>query len=71
MWEYRVIGLNSGSREDHLNELGAQGWELVNFDGGMAHMKRRKAESGDVPVKEPQGVAPSKQATRARVKTSK
>lgn len=71
MWEYLVTGLNSGKRQDHLNELGAQGWELVNFDGGMAHMKRRRAESGEIPVREPQTEAPSKHVTRERVKTSK
>lgn len=71
MWEYRVVGLNSGKREDHLNKLGAEGWELVSFEDGMAHLKRRRAESGEIAVQEPQGPAPSKQATRERVKTSK
>lgn len=69
MWEYRVIGLNSGKREDHLNKLGAEGWELVSFEDGMAHFKRRRSETGEIAVQEPKSHAPSKQSARERVKT--
>ena len=34
VWEYKTIIGNRALREDQLNELGAQGWELVMFDDG-------------------------------------
>jgi hypothetical protein len=32
MWEYKVVRLTGGTlTEEALNNLGAQGWELVTF----------------------------------------
>lgn len=50
-WEYRVIELPSGNRqrvEQRLNELGQQGWSLVDFTefethvGGTLILKRAR-----------------------------
>jgi len=42
--EYKVIGVNHFSKiekfEDELNKMGAQGWELVQFDNYIAIFKR-------------------------------
>jgi len=38
-WEYKVVKLgpsSSNSEEQLLNELGAQGWDLVNFQPSSA-----------------------------------
>lgn len=48
IWEYRVIFLppletsqqGRESREDILNLLGVEGWELVQIDGVVATLKR-------------------------------
>ena len=43
VWEYKVVGDLS---EQHLNELGSQGWEIVStvVDGGVfaIYLKRAK-----------------------------
>jgi hypothetical protein len=55
-WEYKIIEFQGGGtfveqdREGKLNELGAQGWEFVNFFDDMgfnyirAILKREKQE---------------------------
>jgi hypothetical protein len=43
-WEYRVVSLKDDAPIiNHLNELGAEGWELVGF-----HMKSRRDKYGQV-----------------------
>ena len=44
-WEYKVINYARVMKEDDLNKLGADGWELVivvHFGGYQYHFKRRK-----------------------------
>jgi hypothetical protein len=43
-WEYRVIRMNL-TRDDMLNQMGTQGWELVAVDwgSGLAVFKRPKS----------------------------
>ena len=51
-WEYKSVFSNSASREYVLNDLGAQGWELVaidvtasdknGFKGAKYYLKREK-----------------------------
>jgi hypothetical protein len=33
-WEYKTIQGSRALRDDQLNDMGAQGWELVTFDDG-------------------------------------
>jgi hypothetical protein len=44
LWEYKVIGHGTATGEQELNELGAQGWELVGIanDGLRFYLKRKK-----------------------------
>ena len=45
-WEYLVVsheGEGRGSQMGRLNELGAQGWELVAFEGNYSYLKRLKS----------------------------
>jgi len=41
-WEYKVIqlNLNQAAANRELNDLGAQGWELVVCSGYRAYLKR-------------------------------
>ncbi len=41
-WEYKVVDLDSKPQESILNELGAQGWQLIAVDGGFAYLQRAK-----------------------------
>jgi hypothetical protein len=52
-WEYKYVGQGDNMMaEKQLNELGAQGWELVGivpreqqgtvYDGGIYYLKRQK-----------------------------
>ena len=34
VWEYKTVRGNRALRDDQLNGMGAQGWELVLFDDG-------------------------------------
>lgn len=43
-WEYKTVSLRSVDREDHLNELGAAGWQLVTIKQGVAVFQRPRAE---------------------------
>lgn len=37
-WEYKLLNMKlDGKTEAKLNELGAQGWELVAYDGYIAN----------------------------------
>ncbi len=43
-WEYAGVLLSSfcvGDNIDKLSDMGADGWELVAVDNGIAYMKRR------------------------------
>ena len=41
-WEYKVITSKADKLEKTLNELGAQGWEVVKADNESLLLKRRK-----------------------------
>lgn len=44
-WEYKVEDISwvaEVRKERHLNSLGAEGWELVSVNNGVAYMKREK-----------------------------
>lgn len=71
MWEYLRASLKSQKQEDHLNELGAQGWELVAQSDGIAIFKRPRKAPGEIAIKESPDVPSSKPAIRERVKTGK
>jgi hypothetical protein len=43
-FEYKIEG---GCSEARLNELGAQGWELVSVDGSKFHFKRLKRQQAE------------------------
>ncbi len=42
-WEYTglLLSVYAGDNIDKLNSMGANGWELVSVDSGIAYMKRR------------------------------
>ena len=42
-WEYTglLLSVYAGDNIDKLNSMGANGWELVAVDSGIAYMKRR------------------------------
>ena len=42
-WEYEglLLSVYAGDNIDKLNSMGANGWELVSVDSGIAYMKRR------------------------------
>jgi hypothetical protein len=46
MWEYKVEYIGDHSThaplEDHLNQLGAEGWELIGLFYRNAYFKRKK-----------------------------
>ena len=33
-WEYKTLHGSRALRDDQLNDMGAQGWELIAFDDG-------------------------------------
>ena len=43
-WEYKTESLRGLDREDHLNELGARGWQLIAIKQGVAYFQRPRAE---------------------------
>ena len=34
VWEYKTLHGSRALRDDQLNDMGAQGWELIAFDDG-------------------------------------
>jgi hypothetical protein len=44
VWEYKFTGRATATGEQELNDLGAQGWELVSVDndGTRFYLKRKK-----------------------------
>ena len=51
LYEYKI---ERGPNEARLNELAAQGWELVGCDGGACYFRRPKAAPGAVSRFEPE-----------------
>lgn len=37
VWEYKVVNSWNNMSEADLNKLGADGWELVQFESGIRH----------------------------------
>jgi hypothetical protein len=56
-WEYHVLRVGPKARAEHqLNELGAQGWQLVQVietEGHLAFYMEREVVSSDEPPVEP------------------
>ena len=41
-WEYKIIAAHAAAlSEDQLNELGAEGWELIGFNPGTPLIFKR------------------------------
>jgi len=39
-WEYKTAVLETGSADDQLNQLGAEGWECFHVDSGTFYFKK-------------------------------
>lgn len=50
-WQYKTISLPAlvKERENMLNEMGLNSWELVGFEQGLAFFKRPIVESEPLP----------------------
>lgn len=46
-WEYMKVRSNRGPLTDELNQLGAEGWELVSISSFGWTFKREKEQDGD------------------------
>jgi hypothetical protein len=57
LWEYKMLVLGGpapfGVLEDQLNQLGAEGWEMVGADGFHVFFKRPAYSATQGPLRRP------------------
>jgi hypothetical protein len=48
-WQYKTVGLSPGNREEQMNALGADGWEVITYIPGenLLYLKRPKAATAE------------------------